>query len=504
MDIKQYVQGFQNHPVLFVGTGMSLRYLKSSYTWDNLLKKIAFELKGNEEYYLDIKSKCEENSKYRYDKIASLLEQEFNSDLIKDRDGKFKSINDTFYSNMQKGLNISRFKIYISTLLRNVDLKDEKREEIEMLKKVRKNIGSIITTNYDKFIEEVFEFDPLIGNNILLSNPYGSLYKIHGCVSHSDKIIITEEDYKSFNQKYELIRAQLLSLFIHNPIIFIGYKIGDENIKNILRTIFTYVEPNSKQAEKIRENFLLVEYEENSDNTEVSEHDIDMEGFSTIRINKIKTDNYLNIYEKLSVLQLPISAMDIRKVQNIVKDIYSGGSIKVSITEDLDELLNKDKVLVIGSTKTIKYTYQSSSEMMTNYFRIIDESNFQIIELIDKYTIQSQQFFPIFAFSSINPSITKINELKVQQKRKLKSIKSNISEVCKKGHETIESIESDGDISTTNKVYALLFSILESKIPLEIVEEYLRNYEDKKTTDYRKLLCAYDYIKYKSCEDTLE
>jgi len=118
------------------------------------------------------------------------------------------------------------------------------KEEIAELKKIRKNIGSVITTNYDKFIEEIFEFNPLIGNNILLSNPYGSVYKIHGCVSDINKIIITSEDYENFLKKYELIRAQLLSLFIHNPIIFIGYNLADENIKNILKTIFTYIEPN--------------------------------------------------------------------------------------------------------------------------------------------------------------------------------------------------------------------------------------------------------------------
>ena len=107
----------------------------------------------------------------------------------------------------------------------------KKRDELTELKKIRKNIGSIITTNYDRFIETTFDFNPLMGNDILLSNPYGSVYKIHGCVSDAAKIIITVDDYGKFNDRYELIRAQLLSLFIHNPIIFLGYNIGDENIK---------------------------------------------------------------------------------------------------------------------------------------------------------------------------------------------------------------------------------------------------------------------------------
>ena len=66
----------------------------------------------------------------------------------------------------------------------------------------------------------------------------------------------------------------MLSIFIHNPIIFLGYSVSDENIKNILKTIFTYVRPNTEQAEKIRSRFLLVEYEKDSENDIISSHDI--------------------------------------------------------------------------------------------------------------------------------------------------------------------------------------------------------------------------------------
>ena len=183
----------------------------------------------------------------------------------------------------------------------------------------------------------------------MLSNPYGSVYKIHGCVSNIQNIIITEEDYERFDKRYELIRAQLLSLFIHNPIIFIGYSISDVNIKNILKTIFMCIEPNSKNAERIRKNFLLVEHQKDSISEEIREHDIDIEGFGTIRINKRKTDNYEIIYKSLSNLHLSVSAMDVRKVQDVFKEIKTGGEIKVSITDDLETLKNGEKVLAIGS-----------------------------------------------------------------------------------------------------------------------------------------------------------
>lgn len=39
MDIQEFISKFKNHPVLFIGTGMSLRYLENSFSWDALLKK---------------------------------------------------------------------------------------------------------------------------------------------------------------------------------------------------------------------------------------------------------------------------------------------------------------------------------------------------------------------------------------------------------------------------------------------------------------------------------
>lgn len=309
--------------------------------------------------------------------------------------------------------------------------------------------------------------------------------------NRSEKIIITGDDYSIFANKYELIRAQLLSLFIHNPIVFIGYSIGDSNIKDLLKTIFTYVNPNTPEADKIRSNFLLVEYEEGSTNTEVVEHDIVLEDIATIRINKIKTDNFIAIYEAIGALQLPVSAMDIRKVQNIVKEIYSGGDIKVSITEDLDKLDNKDKVLVIGSSNTVTYVYQTTKEMMINYFDIIEEENGRLIELINRQKIQSSQFFPIFAFSKITPNIENVDDIKKIQVSKLNGIKKVTTT-----HTTVDGIVNDETISKTNKHYAIATALLNNQLDLEEVEKYLKLYEDKLYTEYRRILCAYDYMKY--------
>ena len=497
MNITEFIGNYTNHPVLFVGSGFSFRYLAHTYTWNDLLSKVCEDLWGNDERYLDIKARCTDNGKCSFAKVATNIETLFNEALEHDRNGKFKEINDIFYENMRNGITLSRFKIYIAKLVNSHDIKDGVEDEINELKKARKNIGSIITTNYDKLIENIFDFNPLVGNDILLSNPYGSVYKIHGCVDNISKIIVTEEDYKLFDKQYDLIRAQMLSLFIHNPIIFLGYNVGDENIKKVLKTIFSYIPNNTEEAEKVRRNFLLVEYENGSTNLEITDHDIVIDG-SNIRINKLKTDDFLSLYRALATINLPISAMDVRKVQTIVKEIYSGGSIKVMITESLDDMKNGDRILAIGSSKTIKYQFMTISEMTQDYFTIIDESNSAILSLINKQKIAETQYFPIYGFSTICDDIDDVDRLKQIQKN---NVESYIKEKClqhSNTHNSAHDIDEDTSIAASYKNQAIMASVNSGYIPLDDLEKYLRSFpvEKRKDTGYRRLLCLYDLKKY--------
>lgn len=258
MDIFEFVSSYKNHPVLFVGTGLSLRYLENSFTWEGLLKHITVELYGSDEKFYDLKSTVYNQHDGSHDlmKLAEILEKEFNDFAQNNRDGKFADINALFYEAGRQGKTLSRFKIYVKNLLTTLTYREDRATEIEAFKRISKNISSVVTTNYDRMIEDIIQFQPLIGNEILLSNPYGSIYKIHGCVNYPEKIILTQSDYNLFFKRYELIRAQLISLFVHNPIIFLGYGVGDVNIKEILSTIYKYVEINSPEAEEIRKNFF--------------------------------------------------------------------------------------------------------------------------------------------------------------------------------------------------------------------------------------------------------
>ncbi|WP_367769190.1 SIR2 family protein [Flavobacterium sp. WC2421] len=521
MNIKEFVGKFKSHPVLFIGTGVSLRYLNNSYSWDSLLKSICKIIYSNEEKYLDIKAKyIIDNGVFDFPKIGFDIEEDFNQFLMDNRNGDYKQINDQYYESIANGKPISRFKLYISYLLKDLDFDPSKKDEIELLKQLKNNISSVITTNYDTLLESVIGFKPLIGNDILLSNPYGALYKIHGCVSDPSKIIISEGDYQKSKSQDELIRAQLLSLFIHNPVIFLGYGAQDENVNNILKTVFKYTEYNTEAFKKIKENFLIVEYVADSNNQEISDYHLKIEDIP-IQIKKLQTDNYSALFKELIEAKYPISAIDIRKVQNIMYEIIDTArssdkkSVReVVVVESNEQLNNEDRVLVItygnrDTAKTIKQTvfkeklipeHMSVNDFIINYFEIIDEKNKERIKVIDHLIIAKNIYFPILGFKKIYFKLKNAEKIEQIQKQILDRFTNKFSEKPKKfkKHSSIDEIYKDSTIVTSNKHLSIVFNVWNNNIPLEDIEKFLRNYnEDKSDSKYRRLITLYDYKKYK-------
>ena len=140
--------------------------------------------------------------------------------------------------------------------------------------------------------------------------------------------------------------------------------------------------------------------------------------------------------------------------------------------------------------------------MFIYYFNIIEEDNNQVLELVDKVMIQSTQYFPIYGFALIDSTIKKIAKLKKQQKEKLKTMCDAVEKRYRVDESALVDIISNNNYAMTYKNQVIAYALLKGNITPEEVEPYLKDMSSThgNTTDYRRLLCAYDFVKYSENE----
>ncbi|HZW25340.1 MAG TPA: SIR2 family protein [Gallionella sp.] len=245
-DIASVLTAASCQPILFIGSGFSKRYAGGP-NWEELLRYLA------DKCPLVDKDFAYYTQAYAGDfkKIGTLF-----TELYREwawSSGK-KNFPDTYFTgNYTSDIFI---KHTIAEYLKNLGPagsafsgKKELDAEIAALKAI--SAHAVVTTNYDELIEPIFpEYERLIGQQIL-RKPYlaiGEIFKIHGCISDPISIVINETDYLRFNEDHKYLSAKLLTYFVEHPLLFIGYRAEDPNIKAILYDV----------DRMIRANFQLV------------------------------------------------------------------------------------------------------------------------------------------------------------------------------------------------------------------------------------------------------
>lgn len=307
---KELVKNNQQ-PIFFVGSGISRRYLDLP-DWIGLLKEIAeraeidFEdlkkLKNNEEIaqeleYFYFRKQTDEAIKRKQ-------RRELMRDAIADIVQQYSKIKDQ---------NVKNY------------------EEIEELKKTRPK--AIITTNYDNFLENIFDgkYRRYIGQKVITDREDGEeingeiidIYKIHGCISEPDSIVITKEDYDDFFEKSKYLYAKILTLFCEYPLIFMGYSISDRNIKDVLTTIVEMM--SAEQLEKFLRHIWILGRSKEPNKDKVNEKEIVLLNGKSLKIKCFDLCDYKDFF----------------KTVNSVTNSQKFGELKLSVSNDVIELLIK-------------------------------------------------------------------------------------------------------------------------------------------------------------------
>lgn len=340
-------------PMLFVGSGMSIRYLCLD-NWEGLLRRFARQAIDNEFAYelYEQRAKGMECRDGLLPKVAELIEADFNQRWF--TDDHFKETRDLSTDEIKR--KVSPFKIEIARYMREKsrEHKAEYAAEIALFKQLEmRSIGGVLTTNYDSFIEDLFpSYAKYIGQEeLLFSTLHGisEIYKIHGCCTKPESIVINEADYADFTEKNAYLAAKILTIFLEHPIVFIGYSINDTNIENILKSIVKCL--SAENLDKIKERLMFVVRAKEGETEEVSTYSKSFEGGKSIDMTRIRLKSYETLYQALLENQAKYNAPMLRRLK---QDIYElvltnkpTGKMRVINLED-EKLEDLEVVVGVG------------------------------------------------------------------------------------------------------------------------------------------------------------
>lgn len=183
-------------------------------------------------------------------------------------------------------------------------------------------------------------------------------------------------------------------------------------------------------------------------------------------------------------------------MQSVFKEITTQGKIKVSISDDIDNINNNEKILVVGSIHHVKYEFHNNTDLITNYFNIIKNKKSEILPVIDKLQINKNHWFPIYGFSTINNNIEKTESLKINQNHLIQKKITSLKTGAKVIFNDIDQIVSSPEISNYKKIDCIIFNVINSTININSFERFLKSYPNKSQSNYKSMLCIYDRIKY--------
>lgn len=102
---------------------------------------------------------------------------------------------------------------------------------------VELNWNNIFTTNYDTLIERADEetlhkYIKIIDDKEIPKAGKPRIIKLHGSFSDAKPYIMTEEDFRTYQQKHEIFITEVKSSFVNDTIIILGCSGDDPNFKN--------------------------------------------------------------------------------------------------------------------------------------------------------------------------------------------------------------------------------------------------------------------------------
>jgi len=395
-DIKQTVRRANCQPVIFAGTGLSIRYFGAP-SWDGLLKMLVDdcdELNQDYGFYRQTRTPAEVGQ-FLTEKYAEWAWNEYQEDS---EDGDQSELpewdEDLFNHEKERDVFV---KAKIADQLRNktpatVDDLDEDTvheditletalREIELLQEIQPH--AVITTNYDRFFEAIFndqisndnlldddrvgsagfnrdeELDPedipsyrvVIGEQVLRTRyrNIGEILHIHGSIATPDSLVLTEDDYHEFNNRRRYLSSKMLTYFAEHPLLIVGYRPDDPNVQQVL----TWADEVLSDEQSITEDIYFLQWDEDAEERGEypREHDIKLDGGGHLRVKNIIAAEFDWVFEAFA--EGDELAVDPRYLRSLLAQTYDVVSSMSSGGEVVDVQRLEDVATDVGELRTV-------------------------------------------------------------------------------------------------------------------------------------------------------
>lgn len=392
-ELENHFKQFDASPILFVGSGLSRRYLGTP-CWEDLLKQFSEKINEN---HIRLRS----NSNGDLTVYAQFLAKSYSEKWWDTDEGKeiAKTSPETLIDEQ------SPLKISISQNLKKAHTKiyqdADLLHEISLLSKA--NIDGVITTNWDKFLEAQFpKFTPFIGQDGLItgrSHGIAEIYKIHGCCTEPNSLILTQSDYEMYRKKNPYLSSKLITMFIERPVIFLGYSLTDEHIAEILEEIVSCF-PNAS-LDFLKNKLLFVEWKPDIKDATISDSVI----HKRIPVKYVQVSSYKEIYEVLSETKKRIPAHLFRTIKdelyNLVLTDDPKGKLYVRDSETItDDRTQTEFVVGYGAISMVKKSESMATKGLIGLERL---------DLIREVVFETNQYDWLEMANGVLPKLCKGN-----------------------------------------------------------------------------------------------
>ena len=327
---KEIIEAKENNNIsVFIGAGISK--LSGSLTWGELTNGMMEELGIIEE-------SAQEKFRKEYTSmaVAQMYEEKFG---------------------------VNTYEAFIKNKL-GISLSENK-----VMKRIIKELKpqNFITTNYDNVIENELTDMGLINTYDIIkedcdfanSKVNKKIVKMHGSLDKNN-MVLKETDYLEYSENFKLIETTVKSIIAGNKVIFFGYSLQDNNVRQIINWIKTLTKNNSNMPILFLVNRPIEDKEEEDKIT-----------------FKLLSDDEINYYKKIGVDVIQFNELESVFDKKIyVEKMKNNEHFEYAYTTFFDYLSYIEKNKNISTEEKLKALYLELKEVTKDkYIRLEDCKN---------------------------------------------------------------------------------------------------------------------------------